>query len=371
MKARQALLPEVGGKFEILESEVPSPKTGELVVRQELCGVCATDAHMWQGRLPGVAYPIVLGHEPIGVIEALGPGIDTDSGGRKVAVGDRVYVAPGIYCGRCYFCFRLREPTLCEFATGIGFNPDPDRPELRGGWSEYMLLDHPRQTFLKFEGVDAQTGVFLEPLCVGIHAFERISVRAGDVVVIQGAGAVGMGALIAAQESGAFRTIVIGAPSTRLELARSLGADVTIDIEDEPDPQRRADLVRAETTHGFGADVVVECTGSPGSVREGIELLRRGGTYVVAGHFTDRGSVELNPFTHMNNNQVSIHGVWGNDIAHFIQALPILESARYATADIVSHRVGLERVEDVCLAMTGDYRLDGEQIRKVAIEAAL
>lgn len=371
MKARQALLPEQGGTFEIWETEVPAPKTGELLVRQELCGVCATDAHMWQGRLPGTLYPIVLGHEPIGVVEALGAGIEEDSGGRKVAVGDRVYVAPGIYCGRCYFCSRLREPTLCEHATGIGFNPDPDRPALHGGWSEYMLLDHPRQTFLKFEGVDAQTGVFLEPLCVGIHAFNRASVQPGDVVVIQGAGAVGMGALIAAQESGAHRTVVIGAPHTRLELARSLGADVTIDIEDETDPQHRADLVRDETTHGFGADLVVECTGLPASVPEGIELLRRGGTYVVAGHFTDRGAVELNPFTHFNNNQVSIHGVWGNDIAHFIQALPILESARYATAEIVSHRVGLDRVEDVCVAMTSDYRLDGEQIRKVAIEAGL
>lgn len=371
MKARQAMLDAPNGTFEIIESEVPQPKTGELLVRQELCGVCATDAHMWLGHLPDTAYPIVLGHEPIGVIEAMGPGVEEDNTGRKLSLGDRIYIVPGIYCGRCYFCANVREPTLCVHGTGFGFNPYPERPELHGGWSEYILMDHPRQTFVKFDNMDAQSGVFLEPLCIGVHALNRVNLRAGDVAVVQGAGAVGIGALIAAQESGAHKVIVVGAPATRLELAKEMGADAVIDIEDVTDPARRVELVREQTNHGYGADVVVECTGFPQSIPEGIEMLRKGGSYVVAGHFTDRGSVEINPFTHLNNNHVNIHGAWGGDVAHFIQTLPILESARYNTADVVSHRVPLERALDVCTALTTDYRLDGEEIRKVAIEAAL
>jgi threonine dehydrogenase-like Zn-dependent dehydrogenase len=100
-------------------------------------------------------------------------------------------------------------------------------------------------------------------------------------------------------------------------------------------------------------------------------MLRRGGTYIVAGHFTDRGTTEINPFAHLNNMHISLFGSWGAEVAHFIQALPILESGRYDTAAVVSHRVPLERAEDVCRALTTDYRLDGEEIRKVAIEAGL
>ena len=372
MKARQALLAAPEADFEVVETEIPPLDPGTILVRQELCGVCATDAHMWKGHLPGVTYPLVLGHEAIGVIADIGGNERRrDCVGRDVSVGDRIYIVPGIACGYCYFCVRLHEPTLCENIAGTGFNPFPDRPWFHGGWSEYILMDHPRQTFVKMEKADAQAGLFLEPLSVGIHALSRAEVQPGDVVVIQGAGAVGMGALVAAQESGAYRTVVIGAPSTRLDMAGDLGADVTIDIEKVTDPAERGALVRAESSYGYGADVVVECTGFPSSIPEGLEMLRRGGTYVVAGHFTDRGRVQINPFTHMNFNHATIRGSWGAEPAHFIQALPIIESGRYDTASIVSHRVGLDRATDVCRALTGDYRLDGQEVRKVAIEASL
>lgn len=372
MKVRQALLPAPNADFEVVETELPALEPGTILVRQELCGVCATDAHMWKGHLPGVVYPLVLGHEAIGIVADIGGGaLRRDCVGREVRAGDRIYIVPGVACGYCYFCVRLHEPTLCENIVGTGFNPVPGQPALHGGWSEYILIDNPRQTFVKIEKADAQAGLFLEPLSVGIHALSRANVRPGDVVVIQGAGAVGMGALVAAQESGAYRTIVIGAPATRLQMATDLGADVTIDIETVPDPADRAELVQAESNFGYGADVVIECTGFPSSLPEGLEMLRRGGTYVVAGHFTDRGSVQINPFTHMNFNHATIRGSWGAEPAHFIQALPIIESGKYDTASIVSHRVGLERATDVCRALTSDYRLDGQEVRKVAIEASL
>jgi L-iditol 2-dehydrogenase len=371
VKSLQALLPAPGAAFELVESEVPKIGPGQVLVRQELCGVCGTDAHLWQGRLPGLVYPLVLGHETIGVVEDLGRGARTDCLGRPVEPGDRIYVVPGIACGECYYCVRMHQPNLCLNGTGTGFNPRPDSPWLRGGWSEYVLIDDPRQRFVKLNSMNAQAGVFLEPLSVGVHALSRTAVHPGDVVVVQGAGAVGMGALIAAKESGAHQVIVVGAPASRLSLARHLGADATIDIEHVRDPAERGAQVRERTHLGLGADLVVECTGAPASLPEGLEMLRRGGSYVVAGHFTDRGEVQLNPFKHVNNLHVSIHGSWGAEAAHFIQALPILESGRYDTASIVSHRVPLSRATDVCAALTTDYRLDGEEIRKVAIEAAL
>jgi threonine dehydrogenase-like Zn-dependent dehydrogenase len=372
MKSRQAMLSRPNAPFDIVESEIPALEDGQILLRQELCGVCATDAHMWKGHLPGIVYPLVLGHETIGVVADIGGNVPrVDCVGRPVSIGDRIYVVPGINCGICYFCARLHEPTLCANGTGTGFNPFPDRPWLHGGWSEYVLIDHPRQTFTKIDTLDAQAALFLEPLAVGIHALNRATVRAGDVVVIQGAGAVGMGALVAARESGAHRTIVVGGPPTRLAMARALGADETIDLERIPDPAERVEHVRALSTQGLGADLVVECTGFPTSVPEGLEMLRRGGTYVVAGHFTDRGTVVINPYAHLNVNHVTIRGSWGAEVAHFIQGLPILVSGRYDTAAIVSHRMPLSRAGDVCVALTSDYRLDGEEVRKIAIEASL
>jgi L-iditol 2-dehydrogenase len=371
MRSLQALLPGPGAAFELLETEVPKIGPGQILVRQELCGVCGTDAHMWQGRLPGLVYPLVLGHEAIGIVHDLGEGVRADCLGRPIAEGDRIYIIPGVSCGECYYCVRLHQPNLCLNGTGTGFNPRPDSPWLRGGWSEYVLIDDPRQRFVKLNSLSAQAGVFLEPLAVGVHALSRASVQPGDIVVIQGAGAVGIGALLAAQESGAHKVLVIGAPASRLALARDMGAAATVDIEELSDPAERVRLVREQTHLGLGADLVVECTGYPASLPEGLEMLRRGGSYVVAGHFTDRGDMQLNPFTHINNLHVSIHGSWGAEAAHFIQALPILESGRYDTASIVSHRVPLSRATDVCTALTTNYRLDGDEVRKVAIEAAL
>lgn len=371
MKSRQALLRAPNEAFEIVESEVPKLGAGQVLVRQELCGVCGTDAHMWRGRLPGLVYPLVLGHETIGVVHDVGDGVRSDCLGQRIVPGDRIYIVPGIACGDCYYCVRLHQPSLCLNGTGTGFNPNPDSPWLHGGWSEYVLIDDPRQRFVRLNSVSAQAGVFLEPLAVGIHALNRVTVRAGEVVVVQGAGAVGIGALLAARESGAHKTIVVGAPASRLELARRMGADHTIDIEQVRDPDERVDRVREETHLGLGADLAIECTGYPGSIPEGLEMLRRGASYVVAGHFTDRGGVEINPFKHINNLHVDIHGSWGAEASHFIQALPILESGRYDTASVVSHRVPLSRATDVCTALTTDYRLDGEEVRKVAIEAAL
>jgi L-iditol 2-dehydrogenase len=371
VKSLQALLPGPGEAFELVESDVPSIGAGQILIRQELCGVCGTDAHMWQGRLPGLIYPLVLGHETIGIVHDAGQGARSDCLGRPVAPGDRVYIVPGIACGECYYCVRLHQPNLCLNGTGTGFNPRPGSPWLHGGWSQYVLIDDARQRFVKLNSMSAQAGVFLEPLAVGVHALSRAAVRPGDIVVIQGAGAVGMGALIAAKESGAHKVIVVGAPASRLALASHLGADATIDIEQISDPAERVSLIREQTHLGLGADLVVECTGFPASLPEGLDMLRRGGEYVVAGHFTDRGDVQLNPFKHINNLHASIHGSWGAEAAHFIQALPILESGRYDTAAIVSHRVPLSRATDVCTALTTDYRLDGKEVRKVAIEAAL
>jgi threonine dehydrogenase-like Zn-dependent dehydrogenase len=98
-------------------------------------------------------------------------------------------------------------------------------------------------------------------------------------------------------------------------------------------------------------------------------MLRRGGTYVEAGHYTDHGDVALNPFRHMVHKQITLVAVWGADTPHFVAGRALIESGKYPFADLVSHRLPLHRVAEGVAAIGGTYRLDGEEIRKVAVAA--
>ena len=125
--------------------------------------------------------------------------------------------------------------------------------------------------------------------------------------------------------------------------------------------------VKKETIGEYGADIVFECTGVPQAISEGIDMLRRGGTYVVAGHFTDNGDAKVNPFRHFTNKHITLMGVQGNDIRHFVRARPILESGKYPFEKIVSHKLPIERVADAMKAIIEGYRLDGEEVRKIVV----
>jgi len=366
---RAAILDQVKGQIAIDEAPVPDPGPGEVLVRQSMCGLCGTDVHMYQGHFPNTRFPLVLGHEILGHIERLGKGVAADSMGEPVAEGDLVAVVPGVACGACYFCAVLREPGLCAQGAAYGFRPAMDQPpHFQGGFSQYVLLDYPRSTFLKMHTAP-EIAVLLEPFTVGLHFADRAKLRIGASVVIQGAGAIGIFSLAAAREAGAHQTIVVGAPASRLELAKEFGADLTIDIEKVPDPAERIALVKEATPGGYGTDAVFECTGVPQSLPEGIRMLRRGGTYVEGGHFTNAGDVTLNPHFHFVRNHITLVGVWGSSLSHFVRGRPILESGRYPFERMVSHRLPLERLGDAIQALSTNYRLDGVEARKIAILA--
>jgi len=142
-------------------------------------------------------------------------------------------------------------------------------------------------------------------------------------VVVQGAGAVGLSAAALARVSGAGLVIVIGAPASRLELARKMGADEVVDL-DRTTAGERLTLVR-DRTRGRGADVVIEAAGSPRAFEEGLELVRDGGACVIAGHYTNAGDSTVNAHRHINRKHLDIRGCWGSEVRHFLAALAALE----------------------------------------------
>jgi len=364
-KGRASVLDRPEGKFSVQQYDLPELGAGEVLVKVHLCGVCGTDAHVYHGRLFFASYPLVLGHEPIGTIAGLGSGVKSDTFGRPVKVGDRVYVGYSP-CGQCYFCAILKKPNLCPNTSGIGLGGAPGRDwRMQGGYSEYIHVGG----HVPFFRVDAEpeVGVLLEPLVIAYHQVKRAGEMLGSTVVIQGAGAIGIFVAALAKRAGAREVIVIGTPEARLQLAREFGADIAINIESVTDPTERVKAVMAESPHGYGADIVFECTGVPKALAEGLSMVRAAGTYVAAGHFTDAGDVSLNPFKHFTNKDINLFGVWGADLSHWAGALPIIEAGAYPFAKVISHVLPLERVPDAMEALSTKYRLDGKEVAKIVI----
>jgi D-arabinose 1-dehydrogenase-like Zn-dependent alcohol dehydrogenase len=251
---RAAVLAAYKAPLEIREyPDIDALQPGEARVRVEMAGICGTDVHLWLGQLP-IPLPVVLGHETVGRIEKLGPGLDRDWRGRALQEGDRVTWASSIVCGECFYCRIKRQPTRCTSrkAYGISYCAD-EPPHLRGGYAEKIVLRAGTAIFRLPDTLETASVVGAGcALTTAIHGIERCPVSWGDIVVIQGTGPVGLAALAVARQSGAGKVIVIGGPPHRLELAQRFGADTLVDIEKTPDPAQRRRIVLDEAG-GFGA----------------------------------------------------------------------------------------------------------------------
>ena len=338
-----------GQDFDVREYPVPDPAPNTVLLRQELAGICGTDLHNWQN---GFDREVLLGHENVGVIDAVGEGVKTDYVGNPIREGDRVILAPGTSYG----------------AYGFQWNPD-DAPHFRGGFADYIYLSYPNTCFIK-TSASPEAAVMTEPFTVGVHAVMRGQVQIGDTVVVQGAGAIGLVTLICAKISGAAKLIVVGGPARRLELAKRMGADVTIDIEDVTTVEERTELVKSETPRGEGADVVFECAGFLPATPEGLGYVKQSGTFVEVGHFVDMGSIDFNINQLLMRKNIRLEAIWGSRPEHFVRGLPILEKDEFPFADMVSHELPLSRVRDGFDALNGTYRLEGDMVIKIAVSAA-
>ena len=340
-----------GQNFEIRQYPVPDPEPNTLLLKQEMAGICGTDLHNWQN---GFQKETLLGHEKVGIIEAIGIGADTDYTGKPIQEGDRVVFAPGV---RGY--------------TAYGFRTEPDNsPHFGGGFADYMYLNLPNTCFLKTE-VSPEIAVLTEPFTIGVHAAMRSGIQIGDTVVIQGSGAIGLVTLICAKISGAGKLIMVGGPEGRLNLAKKMGADITINIDEVPSVQDRTELVKSHTKNGEGADVVLECAGFLPATPEGLGYVRYGGVFVEVGHFVDMGSMDFNINQLLMRKNLRLEAVWGSTHEHFVRGLPILEKNEFPFVEMISHVLPLSRVKEGFEALNGNYQLESETTIKIVVQAEL
>lgn len=334
--------------LELTQIAPTSPEPGAILADVTHAGVCGTDMHLQQGRMQ-IPLPVILGHEAVGVVRELGEGVTTDTTGRALRVGDAISWMSNIPCGQCFYCTEENQPSLCESRRVYGINQSSaDWPHLSGGWSEQMYLQ-PGSTVIKLpEGASPDAVIALG--CAGptaTHAMQSMAQpQPGDVVVVQGSGPVGLASAMLAQLAGAAKVILVGGPANRLETAKGLGiGDVHIDIFGTT-PEERLTQVLAETPAGRGADFVIEATGAPTAVAEGIDMARRGATYLVVGQYTDHGTTLLNPH-YITKKQLRVLGSWAFSAAdhlQYVKSVPAL-AARFDLSTLVTH-YPLDRAND-------------------------
>lgn len=367
--ARAAVLNKIKGEFIIKEYPIPDPAPGTLVLKVELSGICGTDIHIYHGKMPGVQYPLILGHEIVGTVAALGEGIKTDLLGNSVRIGDRICPIGAMGCGQCYFCTVLNSPNRCPYEETPGFYPNPDKePYLSGGYAEYVYIHRPHPPFVKTE-IEPESAVLLDTLATGIHAVQRARVQHGHSVVVQGCGIIGMVTLVSAKLAGATKLIVVGSPKERLDLARLFGADVVIDIAEVTDVNERIKMVKDHTVGKYGADIVFGCTGTPLSVNEGLAYARNSGTYCEVGNFCDTGPVEINMGLEIVQKNLNVIGLFAQTVEHFVRGMAILENSKFPFEKLVTHKVPLGRVKEVIT--NKGFFLDGKASLKIAIDPKL
>lgn len=309
--------------IEIREFDLPELPPGAALLRTARSEVCGTDVHLWHGRLSGVPYPIIPGHVSTGTLESI-RGRVAGMDGPPLREGDRaVFFDVHRTCGRCRACTVHGTPTRCSSRRVYGIT-DPASEGLFGGWAEAVYLE-PGVSIAKLpDGVtfDDYIGGGCG-LLTAVHILERAALRPGDRVLVQGIGAVGLSTIALAHLGGASMVLAIGAPQHRIDLALRMGAARVFDLDATTAPERLA-LVRS-MTDDEGVDVVIEAAGSPAAIEEGLTLVRDGGRYVIAGHYTDTGSSAINAHQHINRKHLEIRGCWGSQSGHFVRALRLLE----------------------------------------------
>jgi threonine dehydrogenase-like Zn-dependent dehydrogenase len=257
-------------RLEPVPIPVASPK--DLVIEIEACGVCTSDVKAWHGapRYWGgngqpkwIREPVIPGHEFLGHIVELGPEVE------GFAIGDRVITDQIIPCAKCRYC-RRGEYWMCERHDMYGF-------QVNGGWTKYMKIVEDSVPYLYKVPPEIPTdaAVLLEPFACSYHTVERAQIHLDDVVVLSGAGPLGLGMIGPIKRQGPRALVVLDLKSERLAVAKQFGADYVASPATDNYEQLIADL-----TNGYGCDVYIEAASSGQSVLQGLKLLRKRGTFV-------------------------------------------------------------------------------------------
>jgi erythritol/L-threitol dehydrogenase len=324
--------------YRLEEVATPTPGPGEALIRVEAVGICASDLKCYHGaakfwgdenRAAWAETEVIPGHEFVGEVVQLD---DAAAQRWRIQVGDRVTSEQIVPCWKCRYCLR-GEYWMCGPHDLYGF-----KRRTPGAMAQYMIYPVDALVHRISKDLPPAHAAFVEPLSCSLHAVERAGIRFEDVVVVAGCGPIGLGMVAGAAAKSPAQVIALDLAPAKLELAKLCGATITVNIaEQDPVP-----VVR-DLTGGYGADVYLEGTGHPAAVPQGLNLLRKLGTYVEYGVFGSDVTVDWSIIS--DDKELDVRG------AHlgphcWPAAIRMLESGRLPMDRICTHQIPLERFQD-------------------------
>ncbi len=328
--------------FAVTDLPTPHAGPGELVLRNQVCGVCGTDVHIYHGE-PGSADvnpPVVLGHEYSGEVVEVGEGVT------GFAVGDHVTVDPNIYCGHCVYCQNGKKQ-LCPSMEAIGVTRD-------GGFAQYSLI--PASQAFKLEPtVPWEAAAMAEPLACCLHGIDLAGIQVGDKVCVVGGGAIGLLMVQLAKLSGASQIVLSEPNEKRRQVGLQLGANAALD------PTRTdAQEAFAQVLDG-GANVVIECVGNVPAVKSAFQFAGKGATVLLFSVPKVDATFDL-PLFDVYKKELTIKGSFVNPDTH-ARAVALINSGKVDFGPIITHRFPLDQLPEAIAMQMSDASI------KVVVEA--
>lgn len=315
--------PEIG--IEIMEVPKPRPKSDEVLVRVEACGICGTDLHFyeWVDHARWITLPRILGHELVGDIAEVGNQV------KGLEVGQKVVTETWGGCGLCYYC-RLGRFNNCQNQLRIGQHSD-------GGMARFVAIPAV-SVFAIPDFISIVDAAAIEPLGVALHALERCEFKPGDNVAILGPGPIGLLATQLVRQSGAALVFVVGLDedTQRLVFAEKWGG-ISINISKESVKDRVHKM-----TEDRGVDLVLEMSGGVGTLDAAVQITKPGGQVALVG----LGTPGIFDFNKMVHKEITIHGCWRRQPSTWYRAINLIKEGRLKVGDLVTHKLPLRKAEE-------------------------
>jgi (R,R)-butanediol dehydrogenase/meso-butanediol dehydrogenase/diacetyl reductase len=313
------------GKDSVAVVDMPMPQLArdKVLIKVAYAGICGSDLSIVAGKHPRATPPLVMGHEFSGVIADTPPGTFSD-----LKIGDRVTVYPLLSCGQCYVC-KMGLPHVCRDLKLIGIDTD-------GAFAEYVLA--PEEAVIRIpDDLSDKEGALIEPLAVCIHAAHMSRMQVGDMVIVTGAGPIGLLMAMVARASGASEVIVTEVAQSRIVVARELGFTV-LDATDDNLVEQVLTL-----TKGRGGDIVFEATGHPSVAPYLMELVRIRGQIVQVGIFKQPVAIDLRA---LNFHEVDIVGSRVYTLEDFDRAIGLATEGQVDLKPMVTSVLALDEAID-------------------------
>jgi threonine 3-dehydrogenase len=309
-----------GQGLELVDRPVPDPGAGAVLLRMEAASICGTDHHLFswdEWAADNLVPPRILGHELAGTVAAVG------RGGTRVREGDLVGVESHVVDWTCAQC-RRGQRHLCANLKVIGVHVD-------GGFAEYVVI--PEGNAIESNGLDPAVVALQEPMGNAVHAAFAEPIE-GCSVLVTGCGPIGLCAVGIAKAAGASLVVATDTEPYRLELARTMGADLALDASD-PATERRI----TEATGGDGVEVVLEMSGAPAALDQALRVITRGGSISLLGIFGEPPRIDLSELVIMKG--LRLHGIFGRRIYETWDQTQSLLRGGLDVSPIITHRLDL------------------------------